>query len=69
MINCDFTIREPAIKELEYRKLILESIESALKRGDEVFEKLISKETEDPKKAYDKFKISLKNIDHENLKK
>lgn len=56
-------------KELECRKLILESIESALKRGDEVFEKLCLKESREPKFSYDKFKSSLKNIDHENLKK
>lgn len=66
-MTCDiFNIDQ---KDLECRRLILESIECALKRGDEVFEKLISKENEDPKKAYDKFKTSLKNIDHENLKK
>lgn len=56
-------------KDLECRKLILESIECALKRGDEVFERLVSKEKESSNIAYDKFKESLKKIDHENLKK
>lgn len=56
-------------KELECRKLILESIECALKRGDEVFEKLVSREKESSIVAYGKFKESLKKIDHENLKK
>jgi len=57
-------------KELECRRLIMQSIECALKRGDEVFEKLISKDNSVPNTvAYDKFKTSLKNIDHENLKK
>ena len=55
-------------KDLECRKLILQSIEFAIKRGDEVFEKLISKE-EDPKTTYSKFKESLSKINHENLKK
>lgn len=56
-------------KDLECRKLILESIECALKRGDEVFEKLVAKEKENPKLSYIKFKEGLKNIEHENLKK
>lgn len=56
-------------KDLECRKLILESIECALKRGDQVFEKLVAKEKENPKISYNKFKESLKKIDHENLKK
>lgn len=56
--------------ELECRRLIMQSIENALKRGDEIFEKLTSKESNIPNTvAFDKFKESLKNIDHENLKK
>lgn len=56
-------------KELECRVLIMQSIECALKRGDEVFERLMQKEYTEPKIVpYDKFKTSLKNIDHENLK-
>lgn len=31
-------------KELEYREFIMNSIECALKRGDEILDKLISKE-------------------------
>lgn len=57
-------------EELECRRLIMQSIECALKRGDEVFERLTAKENNIPKTvAYSKFKSSLKNIDHENLKK
>ena len=56
--------------ELECRRLIMQSIENALKRGDEIFEKLTSKESNIPNTVtFDKFKESLKNIDHENLKK
>lgn len=48
----------------------MQSIESALKRGDEIFDKLTSKESNMPNTVtFDKFKESLKNIDHENLKK
>ncbi len=58
-------------KELECRKLIMQSIECALKRGDEIFDKLTSRENENIPNTvtFDKFKESLKNIDHENLKK
>lgn len=66
---CGNVILEPYNKELECRKLIMQSIDSALKRGDEIFEKLVAKEKESPKISYNKFKESLKKIDHENLKK
>lgn len=56
-------------EDLACRKSILDSIECALKRGDEIFEKLVEKEKENPKISYNKFKESLKKIDHENLKK
>jgi len=55
-------------KDLECRKLIMHSIELALKRGDEVFEKLVSKDNNIPVSTFGQFKESLKNIDHENLK-
>lgn len=66
---CSYVIIEPNNKELECRRLIMESIDRALKRGDEVFERLMQKEDSEPNTVpYDKFKTSLKNIDHENLK-
>lgn len=56
-------------KDLEYRQFIMNSLECALKRGDEIFDKLVSKESNIPNTvSYDKFKESLKNINHENLK-
>jgi len=66
---CDNVILEPYNKELECRKLIMQSIDNALKRGDEIFERLISKENETSDIAYSKFKESLNKIDHENLKR
>lgn len=70
MINCDFAIIEPDNKELECRRIIMQSIENALKKGDEILEKLTSKELNIPNTTtFAKFKESLKNIDHENLKK
>ena len=67
---CSYVVIEPDSKELECRKLIMQSIENALKRGDELLEKLTSKETNIPNTTtFAKFKESLKNIDHENLKK
>lgn len=68
MINCDFVIIEPDNKELECRHIIMQSIENALKKGDEVFDKLVNK-TNYLDSNYKKFKDSLKQIDHENLKK
>lgn len=66
---CSYVIIEPDNKELEYRRLIMLSIERALKRGDEVFERLKQKETNIPNTVtFYKFKESLKKIDHENLK-
>jgi len=57
-------------KELECRRLILHSIECALKRGDDIFEKLTRNNFDnDPKINYKKFKDGLKTINHENLKK
>jgi len=55
-------------KELECRRLIMQSIECALKRGDEVFDKLVAKDNNIPVSTFGQFKESLKNIDHENLK-
>lgn len=66
---CNNTIIEPYNEDLECRRLILHSIECALKRGDEILEKLVAKEKENPKISYNKFKESLKKIDYENLKK
>lgn len=66
---CNSVFIEPYNEELECRKLILQSIECALKRGDEIFEKLVAKEKESPEVSYHKFKESLKKINHENLKK
>lgn len=65
---CNHVIIEPYNKELECRKLIMQSIDNALKKGDEVFEKLLNKEKE-PEFSLKKFKESLKKIDHQNLKK
>lgn len=67
-MTCDiFNIDQ---KDLECRRLIMQSIECALKRGDEVFDNFMSKEKEVPKTVtFSQFKESLKNIDHENLKK
>ena len=66
---CDYVIIESGNKELECRKIIMQSIDDALKKGDAVFEKLISKTEEDPKISYNKFKKGLSKIDHQNLKK
>ena len=67
---CNYVIIEPDNKELECRRIIMQSIENALKKGDEILEKLTSKELNIPNTAtFAKFKESLKNIDHENLKK
>lgn len=68
MINCLTIEIEPNIKELECRKAIMRSIENALKKGDEVFDKLTIK-TNYLDSNYKKFKDSLKQIDHQNLKK
>lgn len=65
---CNHVSIEPYNKELECRRLIMQSIDNALKKGDEVFEKLLNKEKE-PEFSLSKFKESLKKIDHENLKK
>jgi len=67
---CSYLIIEADNKDLEYRRLILQSIENALKRGDEVFERLTQKENNLPRTStFKEFKHSLKNINHENLKK
>lgn len=68
---CSYLIKEPDNKELECRRIIMQSIDSALKKGDEVFEKLIRKEKEliPNTTTFSKFKDSLKNIHYENLKK
>lgn len=67
-MTCDiFNIDQ---KDLECRKIIMQSIERALKRGDEVFDNFVSKDQSLPKLAtFGEFKDSLKNIDHQNLKK
>lgn len=65
---CSYVIIEPDNKELECRRLIMLSIERALKRGNEVFEKLIEKDKIIPESTFSQFKESLKKIDHENLK-
>jgi len=47
----------------------MQSIECALKRGDEVFERLKHKEQNIPMNStFKEFKESIKKIDHENLK-
>jgi len=67
---CTLVITEPDNKELECRRIIMQSIDNALKRGDEVFDKLTRKTAEnDAVENYKKFKDGLKNINHENLKK
>jgi len=67
---CSYVITEPDNKELECRRIIMQSIDNALKRGDEVFDKFISKTTNnDSFENYKKFKDGLKTINHENLKK
>ena len=67
---CNSVTIEIDNKELQYRRLIMSSIEHALKRGDEVFDRLVSNDVKTPRTVpFDKFKESLKNIDHENLKK
>lgn len=67
---CTYTITEPDIKELEYRRIIIKSIENALKKGDEVFERLTKKSIDDNIHiSYDRFKEFLKEGNHENLKK
>lgn len=66
---CNLLIIEPDNKELQYRRTIIQSIENALKRGDEVFERLTHKEQNIPKTGtFKEFKESLKDINHENLK-
>lgn len=65
---CTCVIIEPDNKELECRRIIMQSIDNALKKGDEVFNKLANK-TDYLDSNYKKFKDSIKNIDHENLKK
>jgi len=66
---CTNIIIEPYNKELECRKIIMRSIDDALKKGDKLLEKLVSKDNENSDFDYTKFKESLKKIDHENLKK
>jgi hypothetical protein len=67
---CTLVITEPDNKELECRRIIMQSIDNALKRGDEVFEKLTRKTVDnDSIGNYKRFKDELKNINHENLKK
>lgn len=67
---CSYVITEPDNKELECRRIIMQSIDNALKRGDEVFDKFINKTTNnDSFENYKKFKDGLKTINHENLKK
>lgn len=65
---CTCVIIEPDSKEIECRRIIMESIDNALKKGDEVFNKLANK-TDYLDSNYKKFKDSIKNINHENLKK
>jgi len=67
-MNC--SILNACQEELEYRKKIMNSIECALKRGDEVLSKIVV-HTKEPcvHINYKKFKESLKEINHENLKK
>lgn len=65
---CNYVIIELDSKEIECRRIIMQSIDNALKKGDEVFNKLSSK-TDYLDSNYKKFKDSLKNIDHKNLKK
>lgn len=66
---CSYVIIEPDNKELECRRIIMHSIDCALKRGDEVFERLTRKEQNIPKTGtFKEFKESLKDINHENLK-
>jgi len=66
---CNCAIIEPDNKDLQYRRIIMQSIECALKRGDEVFERLKHKEQNIPMNStFKEFKESIKKIDHENLK-
>jgi hypothetical protein len=66
---CNSAIIEPDNKELQYRRIIMQSIECALKRGDQVFEKFTSKEQKIPRTStFKEFKESLKDINHEKLK-
>ena len=65
---CNSVIIEIDTKEIECRRIIMQSIDNALKKGDEVFDKLVNK-TDYLESNYKKFKDSLKNIDHKNLKK
>lgn len=66
---CSYVIIEQNNQDLECRKLIMRSIELALKRGDEVFEKFVSKEQNIPKTGtFQEFKESLNKIDHKKLK-
>jgi len=47
----------------------MQSIECALKRGDEVFDRLTRKEQNIPRTStFKEFKESLKDINHEKLK-
>lgn len=67
-MNClDINIER---QDLEYRKFILESIDCALKKGDQVLKKFKDQDSKNIKTvSFVKFKASLKKIDHENLKK
>lgn len=67
-MNClDLNIEH---QDLEYRKFVFQSIDCALKKGDEVLQKFKERDSENIKVvSFVKFKASLKNIDHENLKK
>lgn len=67
-MNCN--ILETDKKELECRRMILNSIECALRRGDEVLDKFTLREIDSYGcVSFKKFKESLKQIKHENLKK
>ena len=66
---CNSLTIEPDNKELQYRRIIMQSIECALKRGDEVFDRLTRKEQNIPRTStFKEFKESLKDINHEKLK-
>lgn len=67
---CSYVITEPDNRELECRRIIIQSIQNALKKGDEVFDKLKNKTIDDDLNvSYDRFKEFLKEGNHENLKK
>lgn len=66
---CSYITIEQNNQDLECRRLIMRSIELALKRGDEVLEKFVSKEQNIPKTVtFQEFKESLNKIDHKKLK-